>query len=91
MLGKKIFMKKRKVKEKINILTISINNLTKMLEEGNLLELTYILGNKKEIIKRNLLAGIFRGIGIRNRSYSNNSDSCYNTPKNCYIKYTDYR
>ena len=35
-----------------------------MLEKGNFVELTYILGSKKEIIKRNLMAGIFRGVGI---------------------------
>ncbi len=59
-----MFVRKKKVKEKVNILTIAIDNLSKILEEGNFVELTYILGNKKEIIKRNLLAGIFRGIGI---------------------------
>ena len=26
--------------------------------------MSYLIGNKKEIIKRNLLAGIFRGVGI---------------------------
>ena len=36
-------------------------------------DLIYILGSKKEIIKRNFLGGIARGIGIRNRG--NNSDS----------------
>ncbi len=51
-------------KKKKNILTFSIERLSKILEEGNLMELTYILGNKKEIIKRNLLAGLSRGIGI---------------------------
>ena len=38
-------------------------------------DLIYILGSKKEIIKRNFLGGIARGIGIRNRG--NNSDSNY--------------
>lgn len=28
------------------------------------MEITYILGNKKEILKRNLIAGIARGVGI---------------------------
>lgn len=51
-------------KKKINILNKSIENLSKILEEGNFIELTYILGSKKEIIKRNLIAGIFRGVGI---------------------------
>lgn len=42
----------------------NIDKLNKRLEEKNLQELIYILGNKKEIIKRNLWAGISRGVGI---------------------------
>ena len=49
---------------KIKILNEAINSLSKNLEQMNILEWTYILGSKKEIIKRNLIAGIFRGIGI---------------------------
>lgn len=45
-------------------LNIKIDKLIKMLEENNLNELAYILGNKYQIIVRNTLAGIFRGIGI---------------------------
>ena len=51
-------------KKKVNILNDSIDKLSKTLEKRNLQELTYMLGSKKEIIKRNLLAGIFRGVGI---------------------------
>ena len=51
-------------KKKMNRLNSSIEKLSEMLEKGNLVELTYILGSKKEIIKRNLMAGIFRGVGI---------------------------
>lgn len=51
-------------RKKLNILNESIEYLINILEKGNYIELTYILGNKKEIIKRNLLAGIFRGVGI---------------------------
>lgn len=51
-------------KKMINILNTSIERLSKTLQEWNISDLTYILGNKKEIIKRNLLAGIFRGVGI---------------------------
>lgn len=51
-------------KRKANLLKEAIDNLIKTLEEGNVLEWAYLLGNKKEIIKRNLLAGIVRGIGI---------------------------
>jgi len=42
-------------------------------------ELVYILGSKKEIIKRNFLGGIARGIGIRNWSNNSNSDYCVAT------------
>ncbi len=51
-------------KRKINLLEKSIQKLISILQEGNYLEWSYILGNKKEIIKRNLLAGISRGVGI---------------------------
>lgn len=51
-------------KKKINVLNNSIDKLSETLEKGNLQELTYMLGSKKEIILRNLLAGIFRGVGI---------------------------
>lgn len=51
-------------KKKFNILNQSVEELIKILQEGNLVELSYILGNRKEIIKRNFIAGIFRGVGI---------------------------
>ena len=51
-------------KKKVNILNKSSEKLSETLEKGNLTELSYILGSKKEIIKRNLIAGIFRGVGI---------------------------
>ena len=41
-----------------------IDKINKTLEKSNIIELSYILGNKKEILKRNLLAGISRGVGI---------------------------
>ena len=41
-----------------------LDKINKILEESNILELSYILGNKKEVLKRNLIAGISRGIGI---------------------------
>lgn len=41
-----------------------IDKINRTLEESNILEISYILGNKKEIFKRNFFAGIFRGIGI---------------------------
>lgn len=51
-------------KKDYNLLTKSINDLAKTIQKGNVKELAYILGNKKEIIVRNLIAGIFRGVGI---------------------------
>lgn len=51
-------------KKKYKILEKSIENLNTTLEKGNIVELSYLLGNKKEIIFRNLIAGIFRGVGI---------------------------
>ena len=55
-----MFLKKKKVK----ILNNSIEKLSDALQKGNIEELTYILGSKKEIIIRNFIAGIFRGVGI---------------------------
>lgn len=51
-------------KKKIKLLNKAINELNRILQEGNFIELGYLLGDKKELIKRNLLAGIFRGVGI---------------------------
>lgn len=47
----------KKINEKID----KINNI---LERSNIIELSYIVGSKKEILKRNLIAGIARGVGI---------------------------
>lgn len=41
-----------------------IDKINKTLERSNIIELSYIIGNKKEILKRNLIAGISRGVGI---------------------------
>ena len=49
---------------KVSFLSKQLENLGTKLEKSNLHELLYVLGNKKEIMKRNFLAGIFRGIGI---------------------------
>ena len=53
----------KKIKQS-RLLSGNIEKLISILEEMNVHELIYILGDKKEIIKRNLYAGIFRGIGI---------------------------
>lgn len=41
-----------------------IDKINEKLEKSNILELSYIIGNKKEIFIRNLMAGISRGVGI---------------------------
>ena len=48
--------------KKIKVLEEAIKALD--LKKSNIVELSYLLGNKKEIILRNLVAGIFRGVGI---------------------------
>lgn len=48
----------------IKILNRKIDQLNNAINDSNILELLYVLGRKKEIIKRNFLAGLFRGIGI---------------------------
>lgn len=50
-----------KIKKTLNK---NIERLLEYLENRNIEELIYILGTKKEIAKRNFIAGIFRGIGI---------------------------
>lgn len=55
---------KKRLNKKINFLTKQLDYLISKIEKSNIHELVYVLGNKKEIIKRNLLAGISRGIGI---------------------------
>ena len=45
-------------------LDLKIEKLIYTLEKSNLEDLSNIVGNKKQIIIRNLLAGIFRGVGI---------------------------
>lgn len=45
-------------------LSKKIDQLNQILEEKNIQEFIYILGSRKEIIKRNFYAGISRGVGI---------------------------
>lgn len=40
-----------------------IDSINDKLDKSGIIEISYILGNKKEIIKRNFIAGISRGIG----------------------------
>ena len=48
----------------IEKLNNNIERLLKILEKKNIEQLVDILGTKKEIAKRNFLAGIFRGMGF---------------------------
>lgn len=41
-----------------------IDSINEKLEKTRIVEMSYIMGSKKEIIKRNLLAGISRGVGV---------------------------
>ena len=47
-----------------NFLGENIDKLIDLMEKANINDLSYILGSKKEIVRRNFLAGIFRGMGI---------------------------
>lgn len=51
-------------KKKVNILNNSIEKLSEAIQKANIEDFVYILGSKKEIIIRNFIAGIFRGVGI---------------------------
>ncbi len=51
-------------KKDYHFLEKAIEKLNEILQKSNITELAYILENKKELIKRNILAGIARGIGI---------------------------
>ena len=42
----------------------NIEKLLEKFENKDIEELIYVIGSKKEIAKRNFLAGIFRGVGI---------------------------
>lgn len=52
-----MFFYKNKIENKID-------KLSNILQKSNLNEFAYIMGDKKQIIFRNFLAGLFRGIGV---------------------------
>ncbi len=45
-------------------LNLKLDKLIYTLEKSNLEDLSNVIGSKKEIIIKNFLAGIFRGVGI---------------------------
>lgn len=55
--------KDENIKEELNMLELGIEKINKLLERREIHDLIYILGSKKEILRRNFLAGIARGIG----------------------------
>lgn len=57
-----MFFKRRKNRE--TILINQIDNLNKKMIESNLLDIAQLLGDRKKLLKVNLIAGITRGIGI---------------------------
>ena len=50
--------------KKVDILNKNVQKLNDIFNQNNIIEILYIMGKKSEIIKRNLIAGIFRGVGI---------------------------
>ena len=54
-------MKKYKLEKSLNR---NLKKLNYMLEKNNIFEILEILGNKRKIFIRNLIAGISKGIGI---------------------------
>lgn len=60
-----IFMFKFRKDKEENLLNEKIDTLIKLIEKSNLDDIFEIIGSKKELIIRNTIAGIFRGIGIR--------------------------
>ena len=54
----------RKKQKEVKVLIKRISELNEFFTRSNLMDLIYISGNKKEIFKRNIIAGIARGVGI---------------------------
>lgn len=54
----------RRKKTTLDLIYEKIDELNQVWLKNNLLDLSEILGNRKELIKRNLISGIFKGIGI---------------------------
>lgn len=78
-------------KNKIDRLIEKVDKLNYQLTKNNLIELSEIMGNRRELLKRNLIArNIKRN---RRRNWCNNNYSNYNIyiTKNSEIKYTNNR
>lgn len=55
-----MFIRKRVIKKLMD----NIDSLNFLLTKNNLIDLAEILGNRKELLIRNLISGISKGIGI---------------------------
>lgn len=53
-----------KGKKKWQQLYQMIDDLNRTMTNNHVIDLAELLGNRKEMLKRNLIAGIFKGIGI---------------------------
>lgn len=51
-------------KSKLEKLMKNVDNLNDILTKNNLIDLSEILGNRKELLIRNLISGIAKGVGI---------------------------
>lgn len=51
-------------KRKEDILIKKLDELNESLTKSNILEITTLIGNRKELLIRNFIAGISRGVGI---------------------------
>ena len=51
-------------KKKLEKLMKNVDNLNYVLTKNNLIDLSEILGNRKELLIRNLISGIAKGIGV---------------------------
>lgn len=51
-------------KKKLNKLNENLEKINSLLTKNNILDLPELLGNKKQLLIRNLLSGMSKGIGI---------------------------
>lgn len=78
-------------KNKIDKLIEKFDNLNYQLTKNNIIELSEIIGNKKELLKRNLIARYIKRNWSRNWSNNNYSNNYIYTAKNSKIKHTSNR
>ncbi len=52
------------IRKKKNILNEKLDQINELLTKSKLEEISSIMGNKKQILVRNFLAGISKGVGI---------------------------